>query len=136
MRYIQLNENGPGTASYDLTGLAIGANYTLSFNYWGDNEPGQPYQLTASVDGTNIFSSPTMYDQSSGYYGGIGIVASVIFQATQSSEIMTFTGSTLSSASPVIDNILVTSNVPEPEEFAMILLGLPFLGWSMLRKSA
>ena len=42
---ILLNENGPGTASYTLTGLAPNSPFQLSFLVYGDNRPAGQWGL-------------------------------------------------------------------------------------------
>jgi hypothetical protein len=127
---VLLNENG-GVAN-TVVGLTANAFYTLSFNYSGDNRPGQIYGLAVDANGGtvvslsglswNTFTPAGHLETVQVQANGLGQVALKFYQTTPSG----------SEASPIIDNVTL-STVPEPTTMiAGALLLLPF-GASTLR---
>jgi hypothetical protein len=127
---VLLNENG-GIAN-TVVGLTPNAFYMLSFNYSGDNRSGEIYGLSVDVNGGNVVSLSNL---SWTTVNPAGHLETVQVQANGSGYVdlhfyQTTPGG--SSASPIIDNVTL-STVPEPTTVvAGALLLLPF-GASTLR---
>lgn len=120
-------------ASYTLSNLVVGASYTVSFNYWGDNEPGGAWSLDEYVGGQKV-GGLAGTDTGAGTNPG-GIAGSFSFVASSASEAFGFgqSGST-AGASPIFDNVTVTTAVPEVSSAWMALAGLGLLGVAARRK--
>ena len=100
-----LNEGPPGgTASTTVTGLISGQTYTLSFDVWGDNEPGLAWVLNVSVDGTLLLTANGV-DQQPGT--NPGTTETISFVATGTSAFLEFSQASVTLASPIIDNVQV-----------------------------
>src|SRR6185437_2451924 len=134
---ILLNENGPGTASYTVTGLAPNSPFQLSFLVYGDNRPRGQWGLNVSVNG----GAPVLY---SGVIGAAGSNPGTIetlspFSDNSGSAILLFaqTGS-VGEGSPIIDDVSV-SQTPLPATWLMLLsslLGLGFFTYRGTKNSA
>lgn len=138
---ILLNEAGQAVsstssalASYTLSGLTVGATYTVSFDYWGDNEPGGAWSLDEYVGGTKV----GFIAGSDGAAGSnpAGTAGSFSFVASSTSESFGFGQSaSTGGASPIFDNVVVTTAaVPEPSTALMALAGLGLLGVAARRR--
>jgi hypothetical protein len=104
-----------------IGGLSVGQNYVLTFDYWGDNRPGQTYSFVVKMAGTTVGSSLI-----TGSYtvSGNGTVAYIPFTATGTTMALTFMDATTSGqASAIIDNVSVSS-VPIPSALLLISSGL------------
>jgi len=133
---ILLNENGAATASTTITGLTAGSTYTLQFNVWGDNRPGQQYGLNVAVDGNPLLALSGLTDQGAGFYNNTnGLLESITFQAANSTALLAFSQNTPagSPASPIIDNVTVA---PVPEPSTIFLLGAGLAGLGFIRRRA
>ena len=101
-----LNENGRGGSALRLiSGLTIGQTYSLSFLLSGDNRPGDAYRLTGGIAGLSFSVDGT--DGAPGSNAGTAL--SYLFTATGTSHQLSFGQVGLSEASPIIDNITITS---------------------------
>lgn len=139
---ILLNEASPSggasttsaLASYTLSGLTAGATYTVSFDYWGDNEPGGSWSLDEYVGGSKI-GAVAGTDGAPGSTPG-GTADSFSFVASSASESFGFGQSaSTAGASPIFDNVVVTTSaVPEPGAAWMALAGLGLLGVAARRR--
>jgi hypothetical protein len=122
-----------GSASTTVAGLNPGTTYTLSFDVWGDNIPGQAWVLNVSVDGAFLLGL-TAVDQQPGT--NLGTTAMVSFTATGTSAVLGFSQASTTSASPIFDNVQV-STTPLPAAlplFASGLGGMGLFGWWRKRK--
>lgn len=136
-----LNEdgaNGLGMATHLLSGLVIGQQYTVSMLVSGDNAPGGEWELLAGVGGSQLLDV-TGYDGRAGVDGCCtGTTRSFTFNATATSETLSLGQVELSTASPIVDNIVVSTadapGVPEPASWALMILGFGGVG-SLLRQS-
>jgi hypothetical protein len=129
-----LNETN-GSASRLITGLTIGTSYALSFLLSGDNRPGQAYVLNGGIAGLTFTVNGT--DGASGT--NPGSLLSYGFTATSTSHTLSFSESSLTSASPIIDNISIESVagvVPEPASWALLLAGFGMVGFAARRRRA
>ena len=53
-----------------MTGLIPGATYALSFDVWGDNQPGLAWVLNVAVDGSPLLTLNDV-DHAAGTFPGI-----------------------------------------------------------------
>jgi hypothetical protein len=130
--FVLLNENDNTSASTTISGLTAGHRYNLSFDVWGDNEPGGTWTLNLAINGAQAFSLNGV-DHGAGLY--LGSTEIVSFVATGPSVAIDFTqANSVGGASPIIDNVTLTS-VPEPSIWALMLAGFCGLGLAAWRAS-
>ena len=127
-----LNENaGGGSATRLISGLTPGAQYTLSFLLSGDNRPGQAYVLTGGIAGLSF----TVNGVDGAPGTNPGSLLSYGFTATNTSHLLSFGQASITEASPIIDNITITSAaIPEPATWAMLLAGFGMVGFAARRR--
>ncbi len=129
---VLLNENGGDAfAQTTITGLTAGRSYKLSLLVSGDNRPGEAYVLTTSIAGSNFTANGV--DGAPGSTTGTPV--SYVFTATGTSEVLRFGQASVTEASPIIDNITVSS-VPEPQSWALLLVGFGLVGLAHRRRTA
>jgi hypothetical protein len=130
-----LNENNPPTsASTTVSGLTAGAPATLRFDVWGDNEPGQTWVLKVNINGTQVLSLSGV-DQAPGT--NPGMTETVNFTPSSSSALLYFYQASQSAASPIIDNVTVSTGVvPLPASWTMLIGGVAGLGFLARRGSS
>ena len=136
---ILLNEE-PGSAnsiSTTITGLNAGQTYTLSFDYWGDNNPdptdGTAYPFNAIVDGNATpFTGDDVGPPPSGTYS----TANLSFVAVGGSDTLAFVETTVApdGSSVILDNVKI-SDTPEPGTFGMLFLASGALAWGWNKRS-
>lgn len=133
-QYLELNTDRLTTITQNVATASIGT-YTLSFAY-----SGRPDTANHATSSMNV------------YWGGTLLNASPLIGNTNNTW-QTFTLSGLSGAGPLtqlkfeslgplssttygsyLDNVSVTASVPEPETYAMMLLGMGFIGFVARRK--
>ncbi len=120
-----------GALSQTITGLTVGKSYTLSFDYafsQQSNFSGETRQfLTTTLGGTTIVS-PAVTVPTHGFVDWQAYTGTIT--ATKSTEVLSF----LASASPqepgmaLLTGVSLTSAVPEPASWAMMLVGLGAMG--------
>jgi hypothetical protein len=126
---VLLNENGSTSASLILTTLAVGQQYILSFNVYGDNRDlssGFNPNWTITVNGTTYNGT----DHGPGVFSGHLVQASFIAAATNA---FTFTESSAQQASPIFDDVTISA-VPEASTWAMMILGFAGIGFMAYRR--
>ena len=135
MQYLELNTESLSSTSQTLATTA-GSNYTLSFAYSGrPDTPGGANSLMNVYWGSTLLTPTSLI----GNTGGVWQSYSQNLTALGSSTVLRF-----ESIGPVsaptygsyLDNVSVMAAVPEPETYAMMLLGLGLLGFMARRKSA
>ena len=138
---VLLNEGSYGSSEGAITltalvnGLQVGSQYSLSFDYWGDNRPDSTYGFDYAIGGGgNHVNGTWMKPDDTGTFNTINYV----FTALQSSVALSFTADTVppSQASVIIGQVTVSS-VPEPS--TIVLLGIAAIGlfaWRRRRRQA
>ncbi len=125
--YVELDANHNSSMVQTLATVADGA-YTLSF--WYSNRTGTPVASNGlSFDfGAGPMAAPTLAMNDTG--GNVWNYFSTDFVAASNATRLTFaalgTGDTLGSS---LDKISVTTAVPEPKSWALLLTGLAAVGW-------
>lgn len=119
-----LNQIGPG-AMTTVSGLTIGQEYEVRFLQWGDDLTNASFSGTLDVDGSTILS----YEYTDKPFGTVDAVTRVAhFTASSSTATLVF-GASSGAASPVIDDISISS-VPLPP--AALLYGSALASLCML----
>ena len=127
---VLLNENGV-TSATTIYSLTAGVKYTLSFDYYGDNRPTEAYVLKYSIDGS-LTQTINGVDQAAGSNPGSHTTFSFI--ATGAPATLMFTQASNTEASPIIDNVAISTSVPEPSTWAMMILGFMGVGFMAYRR--
>ena len=134
-QYLELNAERLTSVSQSLTTTA-GGTYALSFAYSGrPDTPGGASSLMNVYWGSTLLTPTALVGTTTGVW------------QTYSQNVTALGSSTLlrfESIGPVsaptygsyLDNVSVTTAVPEPESYAMMLLGLGLLGFMARRKTA
>jgi hypothetical protein len=131
--------------SQTINGLKVGEQYTLSFNYaaaeWSPyTSPGNLTNAWKVSFGGQVQDTPTLTYPNKGFTGWQQ--ASFTYTATSSSQVLGFLATNAPSGVPpiaLLDGISltpVTPPVPEPEEWAMMLVGAGLVGYQVRRKQA
>ncbi len=135
-----LNERGGvAEAAHALSGLTVGQTYAVSFLYSGDNIPGGAWTLYADVGAANY---ATINGVTGAAGSNPGATAGFTFVAGAASETLRFRQASAYDASPIIDNILVTTvdaqpaPVPEPAAWALMIGGFGLAGAGLRRRKA
>ncbi len=129
-----------GAISQTITGLTAGQQYTLSFYqagaqqawYRGDNWEGWTVSL-----GNDSFSTTVMNNADKGFTGWQQVTHT--FTATGSSQVLSFLATGGPQGLPpmsLLDGVSLTAPVPEPEEWAMMMVGAGLVGFQVKRKQA
>lgn len=131
---ILLNENGGGgVASRTISGLTAGNTYALSFLLSGDNRPGSAYVLNVSVDG----GPAVVFNGIDGASGSVpGVVSTFNFTASGTTASLVFAQASVTQASPIIDNIVVSAAVPEAATWMLLIAGFGMVGVAARRRKA
>jgi len=128
VRSVDLNGNNVGVISQTLIGLTVGASYRVTFDLSG-NPDGAPATKFVGVS-VDAFSTSFSYPGGNTRTAMIWAPQSFLFTATASSAVLSFAGDTSAPGffGPALDNVSVTSAVPELSTWAMMLIGFGGLG--------
>ena len=129
---VLLNEGG-GVAVHLLSGLKAGKTYYLSLLVGGDNRPGSPYVLNGAVNGGSLFSYAGV-DLARGTNPGTPLTYA--FQAQAGANTLRFSQASVTQGSPIIDNVTISTGVPEPMTWALMILGFGGAGAMLRRRGA
>jgi hypothetical protein len=127
---VLLNENNaPTTAAFTYSGLTPGQLYSVSFNVYGDNRPEPNFNpnWTITVNG----NTTPGFDHAPGTFSGQ--LEQFNFVAT-GSDAFTFTETSQQQASPIFDDFAISTAVPEPSTWAMMILGFAGIGAMKYRR--
>ena len=126
-----------GALSQTITGLTVGKTYTLSFDYAFSQQSGfsgsTTQYLATTLGGTSIVS-PSVLLPTHGFDGWHTYTGTIT--ANSSSEVLSF----LAHASPqepgmaLLTGVSLTSAVPEPATWAMMIVGLGAMGIAARRR--
>ncbi len=120
-----------GALSQTITGLTVGKSYTLSFDYAFSQQSGfsgETSQFLTTTLGNTTINSPTVLLANHDFSGWQTYTGTIT--AAKSTEILSF----LASATPqepgmaLLTGVSLTSAVPEPASWAMMLIGLGAMG--------
>lgn len=127
-----LGTPGPGSLSQGFTTIA-GQNYKLSFDLSANGDGGDSKALivTVGMDPAHTFDYTYVGDMNN------HVTETFYYHATTSgTATLAFTSAASGYSGAVIDNVMVTTAVPEPETYAMLLAGLGMIGFIARRKTA
>ncbi|WP_347986993.1 FxDxF family PEP-CTERM protein [Methylomonas sp. AM2-LC] len=109
-------------------GLTVGAQYTISFAVLLDSSPSSATSFSANFGGSNLLTLNTPATSS------LPVTYSFTETAVSSKEILSFSGYNSNGNFNYLTGPISVSAVPEAEEWAMMLLGLPLMGWVARRR--
>lgn len=130
----------PGTLSQVINGLSVGASYLLSFDYALGQQVGfygANYDNFWHVGFGDVFQSTEKLTIADNGFSGWK-TATMAFTATSVSEVLSFLAKGTAPGAPpfmLLDNVAITSAVPEPATWAMLLGGLGLLGFLARRRA-
>ncbi|MFK3740717.1 PEP-CTERM sorting domain-containing protein [Massilia sp. TN1-12] len=131
----------PGYLFQTISGLTVGKDYTLTFDY--------ALSQQAGFNGDNLnnywqvglgstFQNTSMLSIANGGFSGWK-GASMTFTATSTSEILSFLAKSSSSGAPpflLLDDVKLESKVPEPSTLSLLLGGIGLAGFAARRRRA
>jgi len=124
-----------GMISQDLTGLEVGKNYTLTFDWAAGqlaNRSGATSEQLAVSFGADSFNTGVLNVASGGFSGWNHVT--YVFTAGQANQTLSFLSIGTPNGLPpmaLLDNVSLT--VPEPATWAMMLIGFGGIG-AMIRR--
>ena len=127
--------NAQGAISQDLTGLEVGKNYTLTFDWAAGQLANRSGDITEQLQvsfGGQTFLTPILNVASGGFSGWH--TATFVFTPTVANQTLSFLSLGTPNGLPpmaLLDNVSLT--VPEPATWAMMLLGFGGIG-AMIRR--
>ena len=136
-QYVELDSNNNSSMFQQLTGLAVGESYLLSFWYHartnnGDNDNGLDVFWGNSTPGALQLSIANETVQST---NNLWVQKNLSLFATQSTMYLTFAATGLNnSLGGFIDNVSLTKSVSVSESSGLILFGLGLMGLIAVRR--
>jgi hypothetical protein len=128
---LEVNANNPETVQQTLTGLTVGQEYTLNYEY-GDRPGSGPESMEVAVGGTVLGTDTDL--------GGNSVLVwtgnSYKFVATSSTENLDFIGLS-DTGQPSYGNevdAVTLYATPEPSTWLLMISGLALLGFAVSRK--
>jgi hypothetical protein len=136
----------PGTLFQTISGLTIGNDYTLTFDYALSQQAGftgananNYWQVgLGSTYQTSTFQNSGLLSIPNGGFSGWQS-ASMTFTATSTSEILSFLAKTSSSGAPpflLLDDVKMEAKVPEPSTLSLLLGGVGLAAFAARRRRA
>jgi choice-of-anchor C domain-containing protein len=129
---LDMSGTAAGSIFQSLTGLAVGATYTVTFDIAGnpDGGPSMKWLRVSAGADTEDFS----FDITGHSRGAMGwLTQEFDFTATASTETLTFASLTGGFYGPALDNVRI-EQVPEPATLALLGVGLAGLAASRRRQ--
>jgi hypothetical protein len=131
----------PGTLSQSITGLTDQSLYTLTFSYALTQQVGfngANYDNFWQVGFGNSSQNTSLLSTASGGFSGWKS-ASMTFVASGTDQVLSFLAQGTAPGAPpflLLDNVSLTSAVPEPATWGMLFGGLGLVGFLARRRSA
>ena len=128
---------GVDPISQTITGLVAGAKYKLSFQWAGIQQAGYNGAQTEAWEvslGNETYKTPVYNNPQHGFSGWMK--QSFTFTATGPTEVLKFIARGTPDGVPpfsLLDGVSLTSAVPEPATWAMMVLGFGVIGGAMRR---
>ena len=135
---VDLGGNAPGSISQTFA-TVVGGVYTV--NYWLSGNPDggdlAKFGLISAINGTTVASSTFLGIQGSSHANMNYLPWQFTFTALEASTTLTFAADTSEGAyGPVLDAVSITTAVPEPGTWAMMLLGFGLIGFGLRKRKA
>jgi hypothetical protein len=124
-----------GTLSQTITGLTVGATYTLSFDWaaaqFADRTGNTTEMLQVGFGGQSFDTAivPNLSGGSAGWF-----TVSHSFQASDTTQVLSFLSIGTPNGQPpvaLLDSVSLTNGVPEPNSWALMLIGFGGVGGMM-----
>lgn len=132
-RSIDLSGNDKGSISQLLTGLTIGQGYTVTFALAGNPDGGGSTKVAVASDGGSQ-SSVFNFLQGGNTKSNMGWIDQTFnFTATGTSANLTFSATQNDPYGPALDNVRISSAVPEPAMWMMMIAGFGLVGATLRR---
>lgn len=130
---LDMNQTSAGSISQDITGLIVGQSYRISF-WMASNSSGNPVLKLLDVTAGSTTQSYSFDKTGSTTSNMNWTEQSLLFQASATSETLTFASTIGGAYGPALDNVSIAavSAVPLPAGGALLLSGL--LGMGILRR--
>ena len=129
-----------GALTQMITGLTIGASYTLTFDWaagqYADRTGDTTEKLVVDF-GDDSFTTATLNNPSQGFTGWFSVTHT--FTATSTSQLLSFLSIGTPNGMPpvaLLDSVSLQGSVPEPASWAMFIAGFGLIGSAARRRRA